>query len=191
MRLPAPVAAAGWLIAVALAGWAGWTGVRHWTAAELVAPQDLPADVRAEVDGAWTDFLAVFGSRRHCFDDVSLVLVAAVDGGDARYLPAEARIEIEIPTSPRRFRDSLIHELAHHVEHTCPAFAALRAELIAILGPDDPPWSDEADPWAERPSELWAETAVELVAGERVRTGRTVELPDGWTAAVARWATGG
>ena len=80
--------------------------------ADLEPEQELPADVRAEVDTTWAAFLDVFGSRRRCFGDVALRLVGDVDGGDARYDLDEALIEIEIPTSPARFRESLAHELA-------------------------------------------------------------------------------
>lgn len=179
------------LAAVVVAGLIGHATVRWATGADLHVDQDLPPDVRAEVDTTWDRFLAVFGSRRHCFDDVTLRLVPDVEGGDARYLVAEARIEIEIPTSPARFRDSLSHELAHHVEHTCGAFAELRAELSALPDLADRGWDGADLPWDERPTELWAETAVQLMTGDRVRTGRRFELPDGAEAAVAGWAGAG
>lgn len=169
----------------------GHAAVRQLTAAELRPDQELPADVEAEVDAVWDRFLAVFGSRRHCFDDLALRLVPEVDGGDARYLVAEARIEIEIPTSPARFRDSLAHELAHHVEHTCGAFGDLRRELASLPELRGRDWDDPELPWEERPTELWAETVVELVTGDRVRTARRFDLPAGAGASVSAWAADG
>jgi hypothetical protein len=96
-------------------------------------------------------------------------------------------IEIEIPTSPRRFRDSLVHELAHHVERRCADFANLREELLAITGADS--WAGQPR-WADRPSELWAESVVEIVVGERVRFGRTVRLEPSLVEAVRDWIAG-
>ena len=113
-----------------------------------------------------------------------MVLVDDVPDGDARYLRAEAVIEIEIPTSPRRFRDSLVHELAHHVERRCPDFPVVRNEVLAITGADS--WTGQPR-WADRPSELWAESVVEVVLGERVRFGRTVPLDPALVEVVGSW----
>ncbi|MDH3679585.1 MAG: hypothetical protein OEV40_06480 [Acidimicrobiia bacterium] len=184
-----PFVRAGALAMVALvAGLGGYGTVRRSQVATLRAEQDLPTDVRAEVDATWDRFEAVFGARRRCYEDVTLLLVSELDGGDARYLIDDARIEIKIPTSPHRFRDSLAHELAHHVEHTCSAFDELRRDFQDLPAVSDGDWST-GHRWQEVPSELWAETVVELVNGERVRYGRTMPLPVGAIDAVQAWAT--
>lgn len=85
--------------------------------ADLVVVRDVPADVQAELDVTWSRFLDRFGSRRTCFEDVSVDLVRQVQGGDARYVIDKRLIEIQIPTTPARFRESFAHELAHHL--TC------------------------------------------------------------------------
>lgn len=135
--------------------------------ASLKVVQDVPADVQAELDLTWSRFLDHFGSRRGCFDDVSVVLVPQVRGGDARYVIDERLIEIQIPTTPARFRESFAHELAHHVEHTCPEFVELKAVLQPRLGGLYGAWSSGAV-WEEIPSELWAEGVVQLVNGVRI-----------------------
>ncbi len=165
--------------------------VRWEQRARLETEQDLPAEVQAEVEATWDRFVDVFGPRRRCFDDVSLRLVGELPAGDARYLPAEGRIEIRIPTSPRRFRESLVHELAHHVEHSCSRFADLRVEFAPLIGEDRAWFGEPGDRWQDRPTEIWAETAVQVVNGERVRFARTMPLPDGAEAAVLAWAAGG
>lgn len=162
--------------------------VRVQQRAELIADQDLPADVQAVVDETWGRFIEVFGGRRRCVDDVHLVLVDQVTEGDARYLVDEHRIEIEIPTSPRRFRESLVHELAHHVEHTCGRTGELRADFGRLAGVDGP-WY-EGTSWETTPSELWAETVVQVVNGERVRHRNTMPLPAGAQELVRAWAIG-
>jgi hypothetical protein len=183
------MAALARVLLVATLGLTSFSIVRWDQRAQLRPEQDLPADVEAEVDATWARFLDVFASRQRCFDDVSLRLVTDLDRGDARYVIDEVRIEIAIPTSPRRFRESLVHELAHHVEHTCPAFGSLRRDLGAL--PAFAAVWTAGERWQDVPSELWAETAVEVVNGERVRHGRGMPLPAGAADLVAAWARSG
>ncbi len=136
--------------------------------AELVVPQDVPADVRRELDVTWERFIERFAGRLDCIGDVTVVLVRAVEGGDARYVPTRSLIEIQIPTTPARFRESVAHELAHHVEHSCDEFAELKDVLHARLGGPEVAWFGDGL-WHEQPAERWAESVVELVNGERVR----------------------
>ena len=161
-----------------------------WPSDEPAVPvvtfaQSVPDDVETEARSAVAAFVERFATRRDCIGGAEVVLVDDVPDGDARYLVAEAVIEIEIPTSPRRFRDSLVHELAHHVEHRCPDFAALRDEVLALTGAAA--WTGQRR-WAARPSELWAESVVEVVLGERVRFGRSVPLGPELVDAVGDWA---
>jgi hypothetical protein len=163
-----------------------------WPSDEQAAPvvtfvQPVPHDVETEARSAVAAFVERFATRRECAGGAEVLLVDEVPDGDARYLPAEAVIEIEIPTSPRRFRDSLVHELAHHVEHRCPDFTALRDEVLALTGATA--WTGQHR-WADRPSELWAESVVEVVLGERVRFGRSVPIPPVLVDAVRDWADG-
>lgn len=154
--------------------------------AELNAEQDLPPDVQAELDETWDRFARAFAEHRTCFGDVTVRLVRILDGADARYVRADGVIEIKIPTSPRRFRESLVHELAHHVELTCPDHVRLRERL----GHDDASWARDEE-WESVPAERWAEAVVQLVNGERVRFARTMPLDDAWIAEIDDWiATG-
>ena len=162
--------------------------VRHVTLADLRTPQELPDDVRTELDVVWTRFNEVFSSRRRCFDDVTVRLVGRVEGGDARYVVADALVEIDIPTSPRRFRESLAHEFAHHIEHTCGAFDKLRVEIAEALEvPADSWFSGES--WETTPSEIYAEGVAELVNGERVRHVDEVVVSAEITTLIEQWAT--
>ena len=150
--------------------------------------QAVPDDVEAEAGAAVAAFRARFEARRGCLGGAEVVLVDEVADGDARYLPEEDLIEIEIPTSPRRFRESLVHELAHHVEHSCPDFDPVRRDIQAVTGSED--WSG-AVRWADRPAELWAEAVVELVLGERVRFARSVPVDPAIVDIARAWASGG
>lgn len=158
--------------------------------AELVTTQDLPADVRAEIDTVWNRFATTFDARQGCISDVTVELVRRVDGGDARYVADEALIEIRIPTTPARFRESLAHELAHHVDRTCPAFDELRRQLHPRLGGTDVPWAT-GDVWEEVPAERYAEATVELLNGERVRHPDDVTVDADTVELIAAWGRGG
>jgi len=155
----------------------------------LLLVQDLPDDVRIETDTVWHRFLARFEGRRNCFADVRLVLVDDVVGGDARYVSDEALIQIEIPTTPARFRESLVHELAHHVERTCDEFAELRTVLHAAFGAEQA-WTGDS-PWVDSPSERWAETVVQLVNGERLLHAEEMPIDPSVVDTVASWGRGG
>jgi hypothetical protein len=146
--------------------------------------QRVPTAVEQEVRIAVADFVGVFAARRRCIGGAELQLVHEIDDGDARYVAAEYLIEIEIPTSPRRFRESLVHELAHHVDHSCPDADVLRTELVTVVGATG--WTGQ-ERWEDRPSELWAEAVVEIVLGERVRFERSVPLDHGVVEAARRW----
>jgi hypothetical protein len=154
---------------------------------QLIAVQDVPADVRAELDTTWTRFTDRFAGRLSCIPDVAVELVRDVNGGDARYVVGRTVIEIEIPTTPARFRESLAHELGHHVEHTCAEFAELRGVLHPRWGGPARPWARGAV-WAETPSERWAEGVVLVVNGERVRHAREMPIDDETVALIAAWA---
>jgi hypothetical protein len=146
--------------------------------------QRVPPEVEQEVRATVADFVAVFETRRGCIGGAELLLVRRIDDGDARYVAAEDLIEIEIPTSPRRFRESLVHELAHHVEHSCADADVLRTDVMTAMGATD--WTGQ-ERWEQRPSELWAESVVEIVLDERVRFERFVPLDRGVVDAVRRW----
>jgi hypothetical protein len=146
--------------------------------------QRVPAVVEQEVRATVADFVAVFEARRNCIGGAELQLVRELDDGDARYVAAEDLIEIEIPTSPRRFRESLVHELAHHVDRSCPDADVLRTDVMAMIGATD--WTGQ-ERWEQRPSELWAEAVVEIVLGERVRFERSIPLDERVVDAARRW----
>jgi hypothetical protein len=157
--------------------------------AELVVLQDVPADVRAELDVSWASFTERFDGRLTCIPDVSVELVRDVEGGDARYVRSRALIEIEIPTTPARFRESLAHELGHHVEHACAEFAEIQAVLHQRWGGPEQPWELGAA-WNETPSELWAEGVVQLVNGERLLHAEEMPIDVAVVELIAGWGRG-
>jgi hypothetical protein len=179
------------LVGIVAAGTASFVVTRAALAGpddgRLVTIQDVPADVRAELETTWGRFVEQFAARRSCWPDVAVELVRRVEGGDARYVVGRALIEIEIPTTPARFSESLVHELAHHVEHTCAEFRELRDVLHPRLGGPERSWAG-GDVWEATPSEIWAEAVVQLVNGERVRHARDMPLAGDVLDAVRTWS---
>lgn len=181
-----------------LTAWPASVSIADDGVPQLRPTQHLPDDVAAEVATTWSRFVDALGDRIACVDDVWLTLVPEVPGGDARYLVAERHVEIAIPTSPARFRDSLAHELAHHLDHTCDEIAPLRLAFARHLdrrttsagagdSGDTPEGWSGSGPWEEQPAELFAEAIVQRVNGDRVRYGRTMAISAAAAAEIDRW----
>ena len=153
----------------------------------LVPTQRLPDDVAILLDATWEEFLAATPAHHSCLGTVRIELVAEVDGGDAAYRRDERLILIQIPTSPHRFPESVVHELAHHLEATCGFDGAHRDRLRSAQGIEgDRPWT-QVEQWEDRPAEHLAEAVVQVVRGDRVLhhdlvplTSAAVELVEDW-----------
>lgn len=159
-------------------------------AGRIEALQNLPDDVAALVDETWRRFAAAMPAAAACMEPVELLLVEDVTDGDAVYVVSDRRIEIEIPTSPARFPESLIHELAHHVEATCPTQADVRTRFLAAQGfSADDPWRD-GESWAQIPSEHFAEAVVQVVLEDRLLHADVVKLDDVAIELVRAWGAG-
>ncbi len=153
----------------------------------LVPTQDLPDDVAILLDETWTGFLDAAPAHRDCIGTVRIELVGDVDGGDAAYRPDERLILVEIPTSPRRFPESVVHELAHHLDAVCRPDRDLRSGLRIAQGIEaDRPWA-RSERWEDRPAEHLAEAVVEVVRGERVLHGDLLPLAPETVELVERW----
>lgn len=152
-----------------------------------VAP-DVPNDVRRLATEVWADTAAALPARAACLDGA--VLVTDRDLGDrARYLPASSTIVLRIPATAAQLESALMHELAHHIEHTCADHLALRPAFLAAQGhPADADWF-AGDGWGDRPSEQYAETVVLHVRGRR-GFHRQMHIDGAALAAVRAWAEG-
>lgn len=156
-------------------------------AGRVVFPQDVPAEVGRITQEAWSSFLDVFRARRDCIAPVTVVLVRDLaEDADAKYSRTDEVITVLIPTSPRRYPEALVHELAHHLDNTCAAVRELRPRVLAAqgFGPATPWTSGET--WETIPAEQFAEAVVQAVRGERIvhadRIRVSVEAVDAITA---------
>jgi hypothetical protein len=99
-------------------------------------------------------------------------------------------IELRVPATANLLEDSLVHELAHHLDATCGALADLRPDFLEAQGhPAGTPW-DGADTWEAIPAEQFAETVVLVVLGERQQHRLTMPIRDEAEALVAGWGEG-
>ena len=153
--------------------------------------QRLPDDVALLTASTWDRFEAAFPAQAGCLTDVELELVEEVAGGAARYIASERLILIEIPTSPRRYVESLTHELAHHLDAGCDADLAIGATIRTAQGLDpQAPW-EGARAWAARPSEHYAEAVLEYVTGDRYTHADVIDVSEEGLDVVRAWAGGG
>lgn len=155
------------VLSIALAACSPATGIRP--------VQDVPADVRAAMDEAWLAIEENLAWATECAPPVELFLTRDVADGSARYRFDERVIDIEIPTSPRRFKESLVHEYAHHVDTTCVGLHELRDEFAAAQDLDPARW-DDAEEWDVTPAEHFAEAVVAVVTGDRFTHGDRISL---------------
>lgn len=150
--------------------------------------QNLPQDVSRLTYETWDRFTTVFAAKSGCLGDVSLELVEDVEAGAARYVASRSHIEIEIPTTPARYQESLIHELGHHLEEVCDVEHEIGMQLkdaqVLDLISD---WRGEPV-WADRPTEHFAESVVQLVLGARQTHSDIIELTPATLEIVGEWA---
>lgn len=93
-------------------------------------------------------------------------------------------ISVRVPATAPRIEQSVIHELAHHLDATCPAVEDVRP-LFQAAQQTDAAW-DRGPTWAETPAEQFAE-AVSLVVLDRRRAGNVVVRSEALDV-VSEWA---
>ncbi len=148
---------------------------------------DTPQDLRDLADEVMTTFTSAFPSRRECLGAVGLVGARELDDR-ARYDPGAQEVTIRIPATAPQLRVSLVHELAHHLEFSCPSHVEIREELSAAQGLSSGDWS-EGPTWIETPSEQWATAVVHYVLEEDDPRAPIV-VPDETLRIIQTWAEG-
>ena len=179
---PVRLLALGWLAAAI-------TMACGTSSPSLVFAEGTPSDLQDLGLEVWDEFLAVFPNQTQCLGEVTLEGDWTLEGSRAYYLPDLAKVVLEIPATAPHLRHSLIHELAHHIEHVCPGHAELReAFLEAQKLPPGTPWF-EGPSWEETPSEQYAETVVRLVLSRPVVNYRLSLNPEAMET-VRQWGGG-
>ena len=144
----------------------------------LVFAEGTPADLQELGQEVWGEFLAVFPNQAQCIGEVTLEGDWTLEGSRAYYLPDSAKVGLKIPGTAAHLRHSLVHELAHHLEHACPDHGELRAAFLKAQNlPPGTPWF-EGPSWEATPSEQYAEAVVRLVLSRPVKYYRLVLTPE-------------
>lgn len=108
----------------------------------------------------------------------------------AVYEAATSTITVRVPATAPSLLDSLIHELAHHVEAQCPSHIEIRTRFATAQGfAADAEWFSHQ--WEHSPSEHYAETVVAIVLDRRRRNVLAVQPTEEATHIVERWMTTG
>lgn len=103
---------------------------------------------------------------------------------DDRAVYVDGIISVRVPATAPRIEQSVIHELAHHLDATCPSVDEVRP-LFQAAQQTDAAW-DRGPTWAETPAEQFAE-AVTLVVLDRQRAGNVVIRADA-VDVISEWA---
>lgn len=155
---------------------------------ELVIDESVAADFADVARDDWSKFVSAFPALDDCIGRVMLVADYTLDDR-AKYHPDSQTMTVRVP-GPRALLDSaVVHELAHHLEVSCPSHADMRPEFLAALGRSDAGWFTGAE-WGVIPSEIFAEAVVEYVLDERgtVHTDMGLIEPAAVDVVIA-WAT--
>lgn len=150
---------------------------------------DVPADL-AEVVAATLDLAADrMPAHQACMDGLTIGHAWELEDR-AEYRPGTSTIVLRVPATAPHLEFSLIHEIAHHLEFSCPAQVELRPAFLAAQGLGaDADWFT-GDTWETTPSEQFA-TAVARVVTRRLEPLRPVALGDETLALVEAWARDG
>ena len=149
---------------------------------------NTPADLRELTEETFAMVSEALPAQRSCLGDV--VVSGAWELDDrARYSPSQREITIRIPATAPQLRTSIVHELAHHVEATCPQDDEVRRAFLAAQGLD--PAADwlGGETWETTPSEQWA-SAVVLHVMERPDERSRIAVGAEALEIVESWATG-
>jgi hypothetical protein len=156
--------------------------------ATLSIAEGVPNDFEDLARATWDRFTDAFPARRKCL--VPVTVDAAWDLADrAVYDPGRRLVTVRIPGTAPNLQASLVHELAHHLEFTCPAQKAMRAAFLRAQDLAVGAAWFKGPTWERTPSEQWAEATAEFVLHRRPAHGR-ITVTDAAVNAISDWATG-
>lgn len=155
-------------------------------AQEILVGDTVAPDFAALAGDTYARFVAAAPGLGECVR--SPRLEAAYDLEDLAVYDQETHVMlVRVPATASSLAASLVHELAHHLELSCPSHAALRTEFLAAQGHDPAAQWFGGEVWEEIPSEQFAEAVVHAVLGGRERHLLRMQLTGEALAAVADW----
>lgn len=155
-------------------------------AQQLLVGGSVASDFEALARNTYSEFVAVAGGLGECVRSPRLEAVYELEEL-AVYDQTTHIMHVRVPAPAASLRASLVHELAHHLELSCPSHTALRPHFLAALGLQAAtPWF-ESDIWERIPSEQFAEAVVHAVLGGRRRDVLRMQLTPEALDVVAEW----
>jgi hypothetical protein len=125
---------------------------------------NTPDDLRALASETYQAVVEAFPAREDCLG--RLVLSGAWELDDrAVYAPDRREITVRTPATAGQLEVSIVHEMAHHLEFSCPEQAELRPSFLTAQGFDPSADWFRGDSWETTPSEQWASAVVIHVLG--------------------------
>lgn len=156
----------------------------------MVVGDTVAADLTALAGDIYATFVAAAPGLGDCVRGPRLE--AAGELADlAVYDQATHTMWLRVPATAASLATSMVHELAHHLELSCPSHVALRSRFLAAQQTDLGAAWFGGDVWATIPSEQFAEAVVAAVLGERRRQKLRVRLNAEAVAVVAGWLAAG
>lgn len=155
----------------------------------LTMDESVPNDLEALAGEVWTRFLAAFPNQHDCIGEVTLVAAWELDDR-AQLDPESRRISLRVPATAPQLTESIIHELGHALEFSCPDQHTIRDRFREAAGFSAGADWFESGAWEDVPSEHWAETVVQYVVGFRLAHAGRVPVKADALDLVAGWANG-
>jgi len=152
----------------------------------VVIGETVAQDLAGLANGTFDEFVTAAPAAAACMGEVRLEAAPELDDL-ARYDQGSGTIYVRVPANAASLEGSLVHELAHHVEATCPSHAELRPVFLAAQDhPPGTPWFLDGA-WEDKPSEQYAEAVVEVTLGGRRRSRLEIQLTPAAVTATRDW----
>jgi hypothetical protein len=156
--------------------------------ADLVVAEGTPSDLTEVVQAAMDEIQEAMPSQADCLQGVTVTHDREL-GRRAEYRPESGTVVLRVPATAADLTFSLAHEVAHHLEVSCPRHEEMRPAFLAAQGFEaDQPWFDGVS-WATTPSEQYATAVAQLVTGHSDQQRRLV-ISDEALLVIEQWAAG-
>jgi hypothetical protein len=167
--------------------WAGACGSATGdNSSALTIGESVASDLAALAEETVDAFLVAAPAASACMGELRLEAAPELDDL-ARYDQSTATVAVRVPATAASLEGSLIHELAHHLEVSCPSHVDFRPVFLAAQGhPPGTPWFGETA-WQLKPSEQFAEAVVAATLPTRRRNQLRIQLTPEALEATRNW----